>query len=299
MTRECMPGGPRTVRVRRAGTLSALLLVAGCSLAGLTGGAGDGGSERTEGSAAHDATGDAMHDAGHSVTHDAGRDVAREAGRVVDARTEASAGYCKSLVPAPTFCEDFDEGSLTQGWSQQFNYGGGALSLDTQVFVSPPASAHAVIPAEMGEDYGQAVVNVAFDQTFTTAHIDFDYICTEVDTTTVLVAAWGSYNLNLAFDSGDVEVAELLNASGSESNMWQFPQVAPGSPLHVSVTLSTVATGTGGEIDVFYNHSAAAAIEQPLNAPPVVGSVQFDFGAVYSQGAGWNANFDNIVVDLH
>jgi hypothetical protein len=67
----------------------------------------------------------------------------------------------------------------------------------------------------------------------------------------------------------------------------------------VSVTLSTVDTGTGGQIDVFFNHSATAAIEQALNAPPVVSPVQFDFGAVYAQGAGWNANFDNIVVDLH
>jgi hypothetical protein len=256
-----------------------------------------------EGSASRDATRDAGYDAardtGHDAARDTGHDAAGDARHVVDASTDAAAGYCKALQPAPTFCEDFDEGSLSQGWTSQYTYGGGALSLDPHVFVSPPASALAVIPAEMGEDYGQAVLNVQFEQTFMTADVDFDYICSEVDDTTVLVVAWSSYTLNLAFNTTNVEVAEELNPSGSESNMWLFAQVPAGSPLHVSVTLSTVDTGTGGQINVYFNHSTTAAIEQALDSPPIASPVQFDFGAVYSQGAGWNANFDNIVVDLH
>jgi hypothetical protein len=332
MTRERLRHGSGTAQLHRAGTLSALLLLAGCaSLAGLSGGGGDGGGEHAEGSTARDVTQDTVHDAGRDVLHDAsrdathdtgrdaihdagrdaiadaghdairdaGRDVASDAGHVADATTDAAAGYCNALVPAPTFCEDFDEGSLSQGWTSQFNYGGGTLGLDTQVFVSPPASAHVVIPAEMGEDYGQAVLNLQFEQTFMTADVDFDYICSEVDDTTVLVVGWSSYTLNLAFNTTNVEVAEELNPSGSESNMWLFAQLPAGSPLHVSVTLSTVDTGTGGQIDVYFNHSATAAIEQALDSPPIASAVQFDFGAVYSQGAGWNANFDNIVVDLH
>jgi hypothetical protein len=56
-----------------------------------------------------------------------------------DAEGGEAGGYCASLSPSPSFCDDFDEHPLPGDWSSVSEIGG-TLSEDHTSFVSPPSS---------------------------------------------------------------------------------------------------------------------------------------------------------------
>lgn len=59
------------------------------------------------------------------------------------------AHFCTGLVPAPKFCDDFDDGDLTNDWTQFAAQPGSVFELDTTTSTSAPASFHLVAMAEM------------------------------------------------------------------------------------------------------------------------------------------------------
>src|SRR6516162_1432504 len=55
----------------------------------------------------------------------------------------APSGFCAALNPAPTFCDDFDEGqSVAAGWSMDQLMGGGQDTLTTPGHASATAAMH-------------------------------------------------------------------------------------------------------------------------------------------------------------
>ena len=68
-------------------------------------------------------------DAGSDVVADAKKDVVPAGGR-----------YCEKLMPAPKFCDDFDDNGLTDDWTQSAVVPGNVFALDEGSFTSPPAS---------------------------------------------------------------------------------------------------------------------------------------------------------------
>jgi hypothetical protein len=64
-----------------------------------------------------------------------------------DTQRDASTGYCATLSPAPKFCDDFDDGNLTDGWSVQNVAGGAVMDLDISSFTSAPYAMAIVTPA--------------------------------------------------------------------------------------------------------------------------------------------------------
>lgn len=67
---------------------------------------------------------------------DAGTDSADAAGDVVT----SGGHYCTTLAPPPRFCDDFDDGDLTNDWTQFAVAPGALFQLDTTSSTSAPAS---------------------------------------------------------------------------------------------------------------------------------------------------------------
>ena len=74
---------------------------------------------------------------------DAGTDSADAAGDVVT----SGGHYCTTLAPQPRFCDDFDDGDLTNDWTQSAVAPGALFQLDTSSFTSAPASFHLIANA--------------------------------------------------------------------------------------------------------------------------------------------------------
>jgi len=71
---------------------------------------------------------------------------------VVDAKPDVTpppAHYCAGLVPKPKFCDDFDDGDLTNDWTASAAAAGSVFELDTATSTSAPASFHAIAMPEM------------------------------------------------------------------------------------------------------------------------------------------------------
>jgi hypothetical protein len=57
------------------------------------------------------------------------------------------------------FCEDFDHGWPTAGWSSASNILGGTIDVTSDVFVSPPKSLRSILPADGGTTIPHALVS--------------------------------------------------------------------------------------------------------------------------------------------
>jgi hypothetical protein len=74
-------------------------------------------------------------DGGSDADADADADAARPL-------PEAGAAFCATRVPQPRFCDDFDDGNLTNDWTQSAFVPGALAELDGTSFVSGRASFH-------------------------------------------------------------------------------------------------------------------------------------------------------------
>jgi hypothetical protein len=59
-----------------------------------------------------------------------------------DAVVTPGGRFCTKLAPAPRFCDDFDDGDLTNDWTQSAVAPGALFQLDTSSSTSAPASFH-------------------------------------------------------------------------------------------------------------------------------------------------------------
>jgi hypothetical protein len=82
-----------------------------------------------------------------------------EAGDAADGgpRPDGGPSFCASLSPKPAFCDDFDDGDLTNDWDQATVVAPTSeIALDTSTFVSGSASFDAVVHAVGGGEGGYA-----------------------------------------------------------------------------------------------------------------------------------------------
>jgi hypothetical protein len=84
----------------------------------------------------------------------------------------SGSGFCASLVPAPKFCDDFDDGNATDDWDQATVLAGQSeITLDTTTSTSAPASLHGVVNAVPVTEGGFASVRSTV--TGTPTHVTF------------------------------------------------------------------------------------------------------------------------------
>jgi hypothetical protein len=64
-----------------------------------------------------------------------------------DAVVNPGGRFCTKLAPVPRFCDDFDDGDLTNDWTQSAVAPGALFQLDTSSSTSAPASFHLIAKA--------------------------------------------------------------------------------------------------------------------------------------------------------
>jgi hypothetical protein len=135
---------------RAAAALLVATLAAACGLSvagtGTTSGdASDGGlasSTDADSSSALEGSIDAGSSSPDGATADGSNDAA--SGADADATT---LGYCASLAPQPTFCDDFDEGAdAGAGWDSILTPGDASVVVDTTHALSSPRALHTASP---------------------------------------------------------------------------------------------------------------------------------------------------------
>jgi hypothetical protein len=243
----------------------------------------DGGGYADTGARPADATTDALRapDAAEAAT-DAGVDVA----------PDACAGFCPCLVPAPSFCDDFEEGDL-RAWST-ITARGGTASVVADASVSPPRSLRIDIPPvdAGGRGYVQKDFSVT---TMTQLRLEFDMSSPQwTDDQAVAFEVANDYSVALVFSDQRVGVFEEVD--GGQVFNPLGPAIAPNVWQHVVIVVRLGATPT---ISLSYGDpdAGAAVYTQSIQAP-ALGKPTFDLGGVYIQNSpmGWHANFDNVTL---
>jgi hypothetical protein len=208
-----------------------LATLGGCSaLIDFQGLAGDTGSSASDGSAAREGgvNGDAS-------TEDAGAD---------DAAPDVSGSgprFCATVIPAPSFCADFDEpdASTGDGWDMVSEKGSATVALDTTQARSQPRSLHAVTAdssvAENGKRFSvSSQISVDFDVYYTSLGTNGPVSAISLTPVT---------NPGIVFFARETYAYFQVAAASGEYSA-NFNKPGAGQWHHVSVTIKLAATGS-------------------------------------------------------
>jgi hypothetical protein len=261
------------------------------SLDGLATGPGDAGGVRDAGNDPSDAEIDAL-----------------RADAASDAGTGEGGGFCATLSPPLTFCDDFDEKPIGFDWAAPTLVKGATRAFDTSTFTSPPNSLSFTLPSlDAGALQSTAAQRKDFTQTLAGITYAFDVrVDVMADGTNAGLAAFRAVDVQGA----EVEVRFVLTASGGASlsearnpgsgftyrnyGFTRYP--LQGEWARVSLDLSfgagNVATisATLGGMQVL----APTALQAQM-APQAL-SVVLGFGYVSPSVGGWQAHYDDVTV---
>jgi hypothetical protein len=222
--------------------------------------------------------------------------------------------FCASLSPSPLFCEDFDEGSYTQGWTYTHTVNG-SLALDGTEFHSAPAS----MIAQSGIA-GAGTVDVAAYRAFAltgtsslAATVDLDMRIDRADADGGLAViaqlglldgtGGGQYFVQLIAEShGAAPINAAINeayfATGTNSPPVTHPvaqTVAIGAWTHVTLAVTAPFAGGAGTETLSFDGTqvGSSAINVPVQNFTEVLGVGLTFVQIPSNG--WNALYDDVV----
>jgi hypothetical protein len=238
-------------------------------------------------------------DAGGLTGGDAGtREDASDAG-AVDAPSACDAGFCACLSPPPTFCDDFDHGTLGARWTAPVAnpMPGASLTLDSNA-VSSPNALRVIFPRSAGG--GAIALAEEFSQTFQEARLEFDVFAPDgfTDDQVAAFRIGGSYTVSLVFLSDGAkafeepsEVPTSLGAPSPPAGVW----------THVTLIFRLPGSGPGLFRLSYGNPDAGAAVYDLPIRTAVSGTLRLAFGGVYVQDSpnGWTSNFDDVVLRLY
>ncbi len=226
-----------------------------------------------------------------------------------DAADAADGGrWCDSLVPAPMFCDDFDDQGFFSRWTNTLTSNGGSVSRDTSAFRSSPNALLALSPASSSSV--QATVYLEATTTKSKVHAAYDMRIDARDT------AVGYAEINyIHFFTPGLEFGFYLrvyNTAGASTITSEAYLADGGVPSH-DVPLSGTSrfdAWTRVEVDVDLASSThmltvtldgQPAAQQPLEsnlyAPgPVRVSVGTGYTGHPTTGA-WSIRYDNATID--
>jgi hypothetical protein len=221
--------------------------------------------------------------------------------------------YCASLSPAPTFCEDFDEGTLGP-WSY-IDTNGGTLGLTHAEAKSPPASLLVTLAAfsvEAGPDAGEfsETVNLKTLGTYTSLRMGFDlYVPAPITSSQNAVGFVGlpavCPNLLIGPMGGEISGCELPDGGEVPTTYFQSPPVEAWTRVTIDmfVTPSSANPATTNPINVYYNSVQVCCADGVMTTPATFVQPGVDYG-LFNQFAhqtysstGWALNFDNVTFD--
>ena len=228
---------------------------------------------------------------------DAGPDVA-------DARQDVIAppgGYCASLVPKPKFCDDFDDGDLTNDWDQPTAVGGSLMALDEASYTSPPASFVVQTQNLTVATSGNALLRKTVFGAVAHVKLSFSMLTPTVTFTkgiisiaTLDVSTNHFFTLSLR-DQDAVPAASLEEYVGATMTRHVLTRLPPaGVWTRITIDLDF----TAGKANVTFDALKALDAEPIMPVPGTEATIRV--GGVYIEGPAdpFKASFDDVVVDF-
>jgi hypothetical protein len=237
-------------------------------------------------------------------------DASGDSGVHIDA---AATSFCASLIPAPLFCDDFDEGALATPWDQVTGTNGSA-ALSTSASVSSPeamlakvtaqakannidVAAYKSFPAKQG---ASGVCTLAFDM-----RIDAGDTSSASDALLAGIQLWnGSASWALGPEvfynssSGAFDVSLTEDSPTTSTTHVTSTSISLGVWTHVEVAL-VLPAASGGATEATLSldgAEAVAAIVHVTTSNPIPEAIA---GITYATptAAGWAVRYDNVTFD--
>lgn len=219
-----------------------------------------------------------------------------------DSRSDTSlgGGFCNSLAPKPTFCDDFDDAALRPGWVKTEQ--SGKLAYDTTVVRSSPnallitpdvsTAAYTEVYLDHADDHLAAKIQLAFDVRFGGAFpSDAVSVCSLLFT----AQPGGGSAIVLTADSSGANVVLSENNRGTYTSHSSTKAFALNVWIHVDV-----------EVDLDVHHvtmtfDGAVVVDSKLQPAWTPGFTTLRIG---NEALGNNPQpafairFDNVVLDV-
>ncbi len=226
---------------------------------------------------------------------------------VGDAGGDAQVGYCASLSPAPTFCDDFDEGSsVLASWDNSSLNDNSTITLDQTIVKSPPSSMLATVTPQSGAmvypaDF--ATKNIA--PTATSITFSADVYVERIDP-----GSSGGTILAVSMNGGDL----CIDTQSSGSTAMFVPYVNDAGqhygsvgntftmPFKQWVRFALIIDVSASTVEVTMDTGQGAVTVVPAGAPPqkITTNAYARIGLFYghSTTVGWLVHYDNVVLDV-
>ncbi|MDB4936547.1 MAG: hypothetical protein JWP87_3519 [Labilithrix sp.] len=273
-----------------------------CVVASLAWGAAGSGCGSTESTGDPEPTADAEADAraadGPAPELDGGPD-----GAVADAKPDSpvlGGRYCTKLVPAPKFCDDFDDGDLTNDWTQSAAAPGAVFELDDSSSTSAPASFHVVAKPIAAATSNNVLLRSTMFGAVTHAKLAFSLFVPSVTFTKGTIAIAQFYvTLN------DVYTL-YLRGPDDAANIPMLEEVVSGNVTrHMLTKLPPVGVWTRVSVDLDLTNGKANVsfdAQKALDAEPITtfagSEATVRLGAIVDGPADqFEARFDDVVID--
>lgn len=221
-----------------------------------------------------------------------------------DAKKDAvspPSGFCGKLVPTPKFCDDFDDGDLTDDWDANAVLAG-TIDIDDSTSTSQPASFLAKTTAlTMVGTGANASIRKTIFGTVTHAKLSFMALLPVVTFSqgivaiaTLDVSTSHYFTLNLR-DQDAVPAASLEEFVGGTLTRHVLTKLPPaGTWTRVTIDLDL----TAGKANLSFDAEKALDAEPIMAVPGTEATVRL--GAVYMEGPvdAFTAHFDDVVLDF-
>jgi hypothetical protein len=228
---------------------------------------------------------------------DAGPDVADAKADVV----VPPAHFCAGLVPAPKFCDDFDDGDLADDWTASAVQAAGTVfELDTATSTSAPASFHVLTTAEMAAASNNALLRTTMLGAVSHAKLAFAVLLPSVTFTkgAIAIARFhitldDSYTLYLRGPDAAANVATLeenVNGVTTEHALAKLPTAGAWTRVVIDLDL------TNGKASVMFDaqkalDAATITVGAGTEATVRVGAI------IDGPSDAFEAHFDDVIID--
>jgi hypothetical protein len=224
---------------------------------------------------------------------------------VADAKPDVivpPAHFCAGQAPVPKFCDDFDDGDLTNGWTASAVQAAGTVfELDTATSTSAPASFHVLTMAEMAAASNNALLRTTMFGIVHHAKLAFSTLLPSV-TFTKGVIAIARFHITLN-DSYTL----YLRGPDSAGNVATLEETVMGvTTEHALTTLPPIAVWTRVAIDLDLMAGKVTVAfdgQKALDAAPITviagSEATVRLGAIVDGPSdAFEAHFDDVIVDF-
>jgi hypothetical protein len=222
---------------------------------------------------------------------------------VADARKDAvnpGGPYCATLVPKPKFCDDFDDGNLTNDWTSSAATPGSVFELDESSSTSAPASFHFVARPEMAAVANNVLLRKTMFGAVTHGKLAFSaFLPTLTFAKGAIAIAQFYVNLDDAFTlylrspNDAAPAAELEEYVGGKKTVHPLTKLPPiGAWTRIAIDLDLANGKAAVMFDAISALDAAIAKGAGSEATVRVGAI------VDGPADGFEARIDDVIVDF-